>query len=105
MAGLELAYQGALACEREDVRGAPESVAAAALAAAAASIVFLIVSPLPLGLGVAEGVIAVILASHGVPGGQASAIALVYRGLDLYPPLLIGFFFPRQLRTFGGERY
>jgi len=83
---------------------APPSLGAA-LAAAAGDAVFSIVSPLPLGLGVVAGVIAVVLSSLGVPGGAASAISLVYRGLNIYLPLAIGFLFLRQLRTFGGQRY
>jgi uncharacterized protein (TIRG00374 family) len=51
---------------------------------------FLIVSPTPSGIGIVEGVLALALASLGVPFGAAAVLALAYRGITFWAPLLWG---------------
>jgi uncharacterized membrane protein YbhN (UPF0104 family) len=50
-----------------------------------------VVSPTPLGVGIAEAGLAVVLARHGVPLEAAAAISLTYRGLTIWVPMLVGF--------------
>jgi uncharacterized protein (TIRG00374 family) len=50
-----------------------------------------VVSPTPLGVGIAEGALALSLSSLGVPLEAAAAISLTYRGLTLWLPMLYGF--------------
>ncbi len=52
---------------------------------------FSVVSPTPLGLGVVEGAVAVVLASLGLAPGAALFVSLAFRGLTLWLPVLIGF--------------
>jgi uncharacterized protein (TIRG00374 family) len=52
---------------------------------------FLIVSPTPAGIGVVEGVLTLTLRSLYVPLGAAAIIALAYRGITFWAPLLVGF--------------
>lgn len=51
---------------------------------------FLIVSPTPAGLGIVEGILAVVLRSLGVPLEDATVVTLAYRGFSFWLPLLIG---------------
>ena len=55
------------------------------------SYLFLIVSPTPSGIGV-EGVLTLTLRSLNVPLGAAAVIALAYRGISFWFPLLVGMF-------------
>ncbi|MDX1600216.1 MAG: lysylphosphatidylglycerol synthase transmembrane domain-containing protein [Anaerolineales bacterium] len=50
----------------------------------------LIVSPTPSGIGIVEGTMAIGLASLGVPGATATLIALAYRAITFWLPLLYG---------------
>lgn len=75
--------------------------AGAVVAGFALDVVFSVVSFIPRGMGVAEGVITVALTSLGVPAAKALVIALVARGLNIWLPFLPGFFFLRKVRTFG----
>ncbi len=54
------------------------------------SYLFMIVSPTPSGIGVVEGVLTLTLRSLNVPLGAAAVIALAYRGIAFWFPLLIG---------------
>ncbi|HPL29113.1 MAG TPA: lysylphosphatidylglycerol synthase transmembrane domain-containing protein [Anaerolineae bacterium] len=65
--------------------------------------VFSVVTFIPNGLVVAEGVMVAVLTSLGVAFGSAVAITIVYRGLSVWLPLLVGFLFLRQVRSFGGR--
>jgi uncharacterized protein (TIRG00374 family) len=56
------------------------------------SYLFLIVSPTPSGIGVVEGVLTLTLRSLNVPLGAAAVIALAYRGISFWFPLLVGMF-------------
>lgn len=57
----------------------------------------LIVSPTPSGIGVVEGALALGLASLGVPGATAALIALAYRAITFWLPLLYGMFAFRRV--------
>lgn len=59
-----------------------------------------VISPQPEGVGVVEVVMAVIFSSFGVPLIGATAIAIVFRGLNFWIPLGLGFFFLRRLPSF-----
>ncbi len=64
--------------------------------------VFWVVSPTPQGIGVVEGVMALVYTSLGVPAATAVLAALTFRGLAFWLPLLIGFFLLRRVNTFKG---
>ncbi len=66
------------------------------------NIVFSIVTIIPHGIGVAEGAMALVLASLGVTTTSAVAITVAFRGLNVWLPLAIGFFFLRRVRSLGG---
>ncbi|HID85205.1 MAG TPA: flippase-like domain-containing protein [Anaerolineaceae bacterium] len=51
---------------------------------------FLIISPTPSGIGVVEGLLTVGLNSMYVPLGQAAIVALTYRAVTFWVPLLLG---------------
>jgi len=69
----------------------------------AMGILFWIVSITPQGIGVVEGVMALVYASLGVPAAEATVIALAFRGLTFWLPLAIGFFLLRRVKSFGTE--
>ena len=50
-----------------------------------------VVSPTPIGVGVVEGAVAVVLASLGLGAGPAVIVSLAFRGLTLWLPVLYGF--------------
>jgi uncharacterized protein (TIRG00374 family) len=58
---------------------------------------FIIVSPTPAGIGVVEGALTLGLRSLNVPLGAATVIALTYRGITFWAPLLFGMFAFRWL--------
>lgn len=60
------------------------------LAAFAIAYLFLIVSPTPAGVGIVEGVLTLTLASMFVPLGEATVVALAYRVVTFWLPLLFG---------------
>lgn len=59
---------------------------------------FTTVAITPQGIGVVEGVMAIVYNSLGISIEKAAVIALAYRGLNLWLPLLIGFFLMRKLK-------
>jgi glycosyltransferase 2 family protein len=61
---------------------------------------FLIVSITPMGVGIVEGIMTLVLTSLGVPGEKALVISLSYRGLTFWIPFAIGFFMMRRLKAF-----
>lgn len=63
-------------------------------------ILFWIVSITPQGIGVVEGVMALVYSSLGIPGAVATTVALAFRGLTFWIPMLLGFISVQQLRTF-----
>jgi len=71
-------------------------------AAFSLNVVFSVVALIPQGLGLAEGIMALVLITLGVAAGKALAITLVFRGLNVWLPLVVGFLFLRRVRSFGG---
>ncbi len=63
-------------------------------------ILFWIVSITPMGIGVVEGVMALTWTSLGIRADIATVVALAFRGLTFWLPLLIGFFLLQRLRSF-----
>ena len=63
-----------------------------------------ILSPVAQGIGVVEGVIALVYTSLGVPAEVATVIALAFRGLTFWLPMLIGAALLRQLSLLRVER-
>lgn len=60
------------------------------VAAFALAVVTIMLSPTPQGIGVTEAAIAIILTANGATATTAAAIALVYRGIMLWLPFLVG---------------
>lgn len=54
------------------------------------SYLFMIVSPTPSGIGFVEGILTLTLGSLNVPLGAAAVVALAYRGITFWFPLMIG---------------
>lgn len=65
----------------------------------AAGVVSGLVAPTPQGIGVIEGAITWALVSLGVPVQSAAPVVLVYRGLTLWLPLLLGVLLARRVAT------
>ncbi len=72
-------------------------------AALAMDTAFSVVNLVPHGLGIAEGAIALVLVTLGVPAERALAIAIIFRGLNVWLPVLAGFVLLRQMRSLGGR--
>ncbi len=72
----------------------------ALLAGYAMGFLFWIVSPTPQGVGVVEGVMALVYTSLGVGAEGATVIALAFRGLTFWLPFGVGFLLLRRLKTF-----
>ena len=51
---------------------------------------FLIVSPTPAGVGIVEGLLTLALSSFYIPLGTAAVLAIAYRGITFWLPLLFG---------------
>jgi len=71
------------------------------IAGYAIGILFWNISPVPQGIGLVEGVMAIAYNSLGVQGTTATVIVLAFRGLDFWLPMLIGFFLLRKSKIFG----
>ncbi|HET6456800.1 MAG TPA: flippase-like domain-containing protein [Armatimonadota bacterium] len=67
------------------------------------AILFWVVSITPQGIGVVEGVMALVYTSLGIPSARATIIALAFRGLAFWLPLLIGFIVIRRTKSFRLE--
>ena len=68
------------------------------------AILFYIVSPTPQGVGVVEAVIALVYASLGVPPTKALVIALAYRGVTFWLPMVAGVALLQRARSFRVEQ-
>jgi uncharacterized protein (TIRG00374 family) len=66
-------------------------------------ILFWLVAITPSGIGVVEGVMTLVLTSLGVRAAAATVIAVSFRGLTFWLPLLIGFILLRRTKTFHSE--
>jgi phosphatidylglycerol lysyltransferase len=67
------------------------------VAAYSIGILFWIVSITPQGIGVVEGMMALVLISLGIPSAQATVVSLAFRGLSFWLPLLVGAVTVRRL--------
>lgn len=65
-------------------------------------VVFFVVTIVPEGVGAVEGIMGLVFVSLGVPSARAIAIILVFRGLNFFLPLFVGFLLMRRVRAFGG---
>ena len=70
----------------------------------AVGILFWIVSITPQGIGVVEGVMALTFTSLGIPGAVATTVALAFRGLTFWLPMILGFFAVQRMRTIGDNQ-
>ncbi|RME44495.1 MAG: UPF0104 family protein, partial [Caldilineae bacterium] len=62
--------------------------------------VFWIVSPVPQGIGVVEGVMTLVYTSLGVPSATATVVSLAFRGLVFWLPLAMGFVVLHRVDSF-----
>jgi len=69
----------------------------------AMGILFWIVSPIPQGIGLVEGIMTLTYTSLGVPAETAAIVSLAFRGLTFWLPLVLGFVLIQRTRTFGGR--
>jgi uncharacterized protein (TIRG00374 family) len=60
-------------------------------------IVFFIITIIPQGVGAVEGIMALVYTSLGIPSSKAITIALVFRGVNFWLPLLVGLLAIRQV--------
>jgi phosphatidylglycerol lysyltransferase len=67
----------------------------------AVGILFWIVAITPQGIGVVEGVMALVITSLGVPAERSLVIALAFRGLTFWLPLIVGFVLLQRVRLFS----
>jgi phosphatidylglycerol lysyltransferase len=70
----------------------------------AMGILFWIISPTPQGIGVVEGVMALVYTSLGVRAETATVVSLAFRGLTFWLPLVLGFFLLRRVRSFRPQQ-
>jgi phosphatidylglycerol lysyltransferase len=70
----------------------------------AVGVLFWIVSITPEGIGVVEGVMALVYTSLGVPADTATVVAVAFRGLTFWLPLAIGFLLLRRSLRLTPER-
>jgi len=70
----------------------------------AMGILFWNVSPVPQGIGVVEGVMALVYASFGIHRVNATLVVLAFRGLNFWLPMLAGFFLIRKVKIFGPKQ-
>jgi uncharacterized protein (TIRG00374 family) len=69
----------------------------------AMGLLFWIVSIPPQGIGVVEGAMTLVFTSLGLTGERAAVIAISFRGLTFWLPLVAGFLLLRRVRAFTGE--
>ncbi|MFZ2470753.1 MAG: lysylphosphatidylglycerol synthase domain-containing protein [Methanothrix sp.] len=63
----------------------------------AMGILFWNISPVPQGIGVVEGVMALVYTSLGIQGFIAALIVLAFRSLNFWLPMLLGFILLRKV--------
>lgn len=63
-----------------------------------ASVVFLVLSPTPMGIGVVEGAITLVLVTSNYPVALATALALAFRGVSFWLPFLVGIILLHRLQ-------
>ncbi len=62
-----------------------------------------LLSPIPQGIGVVEGVMTLVYTSLGVPAEAATLVVLSFRGLTFWLPMFAGFLILRRLRSLQPE--
>lgn len=62
------------------------------------AVIFIIFSPTPMGIGFAEGGMALAMVGQGVPEAEATAITIAFRGVSFWLPFLIGTFFLHKIQ-------
>ncbi len=75
----------------------------ALIAGYAIALLFLIVSITPMGIGVMEGAMVLAFQSLGIPLAVATIVALAFRGIGFWIPLLIGFVVLRHTSSFSRQ--
>jgi uncharacterized protein (TIRG00374 family) len=70
------------------------------MAGYAIGILFWNISPVPQGIGLVEGIMALAYNSLGVPGTTATVVVLAFRGLDFWLPMILGFILLRRAKLF-----
>ncbi len=73
------------------------------IAGYAMGVLFWIISITPQGIGVVEGVMTLVYTSLGIPAEQSAVIALAFRGLTFWLPLLAGFLLLHRTRPFQAQ--
>jgi glycosyltransferase 2 family protein len=63
-------------------------------------VVFWVITFIPHGVAAMEGMMLLVFTSLGIPGPRAAAITLVFRGVNYWLPLVLGFIFLRYIRAF-----
>jgi phosphatidylglycerol lysyltransferase len=76
----------------------------ALVAGYAIGILFWIVSITPQGIGVVEGMMTLTFTSLGIPVGVAAAVALTFRGLTFWLPMMLGFIAVQRMHTLPATR-
>jgi phosphatidylglycerol lysyltransferase len=71
----------------------------------AVGILFWIVSITPQGIGVVEGIMALVFTSLGISGAVATTVVLAFRGLTFWIPMILGFFAVQRLHTVRADRH
>jgi uncharacterized protein (TIRG00374 family) len=66
----------------------------------AVGLLFWIVSPTPQGIGIVEGMMALVFTSLHIRGEVAATVVLAFRGLAFWLPLGIGFFMLHRVQSF-----
>lgn len=64
-------------------------------------VVFWVIAIIPHGVAAEEGMMMLVFTSLGIPGATAAAVTLVFRMVNYWIPLALGFFFLRSVRAFG----
>ncbi len=67
----------------------------------AMGILFWNVSITPQGIGAVEGAMTMVYTSLGVPAASATVVALAFRGLTFWLPVVVGFLLLRRVRSFN----
>ena len=75
------------------------------IAGYAVGILFWIVSITPQGIGIVEGVMALVFTSLGVPGAIATTVALVFRGLTFWIPMFLGYFAIQKMKRVSSNHF
>jgi uncharacterized protein (TIRG00374 family) len=71
----------------------------------AVGILFMIVSPIPMGIGVVEAIMPLVYISLGAPSEAATVVTLAFRGLSFWLPFVAGFLLLRRMKAFDATAY